>query len=80
MRRFVIKIQTKELSNRDSLTEFELLSVSIFNLLEQQDKSAFKRAINNHMLQSSPKIYETPMHVPFPLQFWDVIAKLRGYK
>ena len=29
MRRFVIKIQTKELSNRDSLTEFELLSVSL---------------------------------------------------
>ena len=31
------------------------------------------------MLQSSPKILETPMHVPFPLQCWDVIAKLRGY-
>ena len=29
---------------------FISLSVSIFNLLEQQDKSAFKRAINNHML------------------------------
>ena len=29
--------------------------------------------------QSSPKILETPMHVPFPLQCWDVIAKLRGY-
>ena len=26
------------------------LPVSIINLLEQQDKSAFKRAINNHML------------------------------
>ena len=25
-------------------------TVSIFNLLEQQDKSAFKRAIDNHML------------------------------
>jgi len=31
------------------------------------------------MLQSSPKIHETPMHVPFPLQCWHVIAKLRGY-
>ena len=31
------------------------------------------------MLKSSPKIPETPMHVPFPLQCWDVIAKLRGY-
>ena len=30
-------------------------------------------------LQSSPKILETPMHVPFCLQCWDVIAKLRGY-
>ena len=29
---------------------FISLPVSIFNLLEQQDKSAFKRAINNHML------------------------------
>ena len=29
---------------------FTSQSVSIFNLLEQQDKSAFKRAINNHML------------------------------
>ena len=30
-------------------------------------------------LQSSSKILETPMHVPFPLQCWDVIAKFRGY-
>ena len=30
-------------------------------------------------LQSSPKILETVMHVPFRLQCWDVIAKLRGY-
>ena len=29
---------------------FTSQTVSIFNLLEQQDKSAFKRAINNHML------------------------------
>ena len=29
---------------------FASQTVSIFNLLEQQDKSAFKRAINNHML------------------------------
>ena len=29
---------------------FTSQSVSIFNLLEQQDKSAFKTAINNHML------------------------------
>ena len=29
---------------------FTSQTVSIFNLLEQQDKSAFKRAIDNHML------------------------------
>ena len=29
---------------------FTSQTVGIFNLLEQQDKSAFKRAINNHML------------------------------
>ena len=29
---------------------FTSQTVSIFNLLEQQEKSAFKRAINNHML------------------------------
>ena len=29
---------------------FTSLTVSIFDLLEQQDKSAFKKAINNHML------------------------------
>ena len=29
---------------------FTSQTVSIVNLLEQQDKSAFKRAINNHML------------------------------
>ena len=29
---------------------FTSLTVSIFDLLEQQDKSAFKRAINNHIL------------------------------
>ena len=29
---------------------FTSLTVSIFDLLEQQDKSAFKIAINNHML------------------------------
>ena len=29
---------------------FTSQTVSIFNLLEQQDISAFKRAINNHML------------------------------
>ena len=29
---------------------FTSQTVSIFNLLEQQDNSAFKRAINNHML------------------------------
>ena len=29
---------------------FISLPVSIFNLLEQQDNSAFKRVINNHML------------------------------
>ena len=28
---------------------FTSQTVSIFNLLEQQDKSAFKRAIDNHM-------------------------------
>ena len=31
---------------------FTCQTVSIFNLLEQQDISAFKRAINNHMLGS----------------------------
>ena len=31
---------------------FTSQTVSIFNLLEQQDKSAFKRAINNHMLRA----------------------------
>ena len=30
-------------------------------------------------LQSSPKVLEKPMHVPFPLQCWDVITMLRGY-
>ena len=30
---------------------FTSSTVSILDLLEQQDKSAFKRAINNHMLQ-----------------------------
>ena len=29
----------------------------------------------NHHLQSSPKILETPVHFPFPLQCSDVIAK-----
>ena len=29
---------------------FNSQTVSIFNLLEQQDKSALERAINNHML------------------------------
>ena len=29
---------------------FTSQTVGIFNLLEQKDKSAFKRAINNHML------------------------------
>ena len=29
---------------------FTSLTVSIFDLLERQDKSAFKTAINNHML------------------------------
>ena len=29
---------------------FTSQTVSIFNILEQQDKSAFKRAIGNHML------------------------------
>ena len=29
--------------------------------------------------QSSPKMLETPVHVPFPLQCGDVTAKLRGY-
>ena len=27
----------------------------------------------------APKVLETPMHVPVPLQCSDVIAKLRGY-
>ena len=31
---------------------FTSQTVSIFNLLEQQDISTFKRAINNHMLGS----------------------------
>ena len=30
-------------------------------------------------LQSSPKIFETSMNVPFPLQCGHVTAKLRGY-
>ena len=30
-------------------------------------------------LQSSPKVFETAMHVSFPLQCWDVITMLRGY-
>lgn len=31
-------------------------------------------------LQSSPKILETHMHFPFPLQCWEVIATFHGYK
>ena len=31
---------------------FTSQTVSIFNLLEQQDKSTFKRAIDNHMLSA----------------------------
>ena len=30
-------------------------------------------------LQSSPKIFESPMNIPFPLQCGDVTAKVRGY-
>ena len=37
------------------------------------------RARTMRPLQSSPKILETPLHVPFPLQCWDVIAKSRVY-
>ena len=29
--------------------------------------------------QSTAKNLETPMHSPFPLQYWDMIAKLHGY-
>ena len=42
-------------------------------------KYAFYRRYSHVNRQSSPKILETPMHVPFALQCWDVIAKLRGY-
>ena len=31
-------------------SQFTSQTVSIFNLLEEKNKSAFKRAINNHML------------------------------
>ena len=37
------------------------------------------RARTLRPLQSSPRILETPLHVPFSLQWWDVIAKSRGY-
>ena len=37
-------------SDRCHKRHFTSQTVSIFNLLEQQDKSAFKRSINNHLL------------------------------
>ena len=43
-------IVTQRFLDRCHKRHFTSQTVSIFNLLEQQDKSAFKRAINNHML------------------------------
>ena len=40
----------KRFLDRCHKRQFTSQPVSIFNLLEQQDKSAFNRAINNHML------------------------------
>ena len=40
----------RAISVRGGGRHFTSQTVSIFNLLEQQDKSAFKGAINNHML------------------------------
>ena len=42
--------QVQRFLERCHKRHFTSQTVSIFNLLEQQDKSAFKRAINNHML------------------------------
>ena len=41
---------TQRFLDRCHKRNFTSQTVSIFNLSEQQDKSAFKRAINNHML------------------------------
>ena len=41
---------TQRFLDRCHKRHFIFQTVSIFNLLEQQDKSAFKRAIDNHML------------------------------
>ena len=42
--------QEQRFLDRCHKRHFTSQTVSIFNLLEQQDKSAFKGAINNHML------------------------------
>ena len=41
---------TQRFLDRCRKRHFNSQTVSIFNLLEQQDKSALERAINNHML------------------------------
>ena len=47
-------------------------------------KNGFRKCsflvFSQRQLQSSPKILETPMHFPFPLQCWHVIATFHGYK
>ena len=46
---FILRLLLRFL-DRCHKRHFTSQTVSIFNLLEQQDKSAFKRAIYNHML------------------------------